>query len=92
MLVAIKFNVMQYMVGNNESKQLREIVKNINGSIAAHSDMNVSFKYGYNIRSLPYRGKVLLSQTQVKYMPKNKEKKTEQPFMTNPGISSIREI
>jgi hypothetical protein len=88
MLVGIKFNVMQNMIMNNEFKQSREIIKNKNGSVVAHSGKIVSFKYGCNSRVIPYSNEVLLSQGHVKYMPKKWNKNSEQPCMTNPEISS----
>jgi hypothetical protein len=68
------FTVMQNMIVNNEFKQLREIIENRKRSIVAHSGMIASFKYGYNSCFLPYNREVLLSQAQVKYMHKNRNK------------------
>jgi hypothetical protein len=61
---------------NNEFKQLRENTENRNGSVVAHGDIIASFKYRYNSCFLPYSRKILLSQDQVKYMPKNRNKNT----------------
>jgi hypothetical protein len=50
--------------------------------------MIASFKYQYNSSFFPCHRKILLSQAQVKYMPKNTNKIPEQPFMIKPGMSS----
>jgi hypothetical protein len=47
MLIGITFNVMQNMM-NNKLKEIREIIENINGSIAANNGMIASFMYGQN--------------------------------------------
>jgi hypothetical protein len=74
MLVGIEFNVIQNMMVNNEFKQLRKIIENKNGSVVAHSGMIASFKYGHNSRFLPNSREVVLSQAQVKYMHRNRNK------------------
>jgi hypothetical protein len=65
---------MRNMIMNNELKQFREITENRNGSVLAHSDMIASFKYWYNSRFFPCSKKILLRQTQVENMPKNRNK------------------
>jgi hypothetical protein len=42
MLVLIKFNVMQNMIINNEFRELREDIKNRNGSTVAYSGIIAS--------------------------------------------------
>jgi hypothetical protein len=74
MLIGITFSVMRNMIMNNEFKQFREIIENRNWSVVAHSGMFASFKYGYNSRFLPHNMEVVLSQAQVKDMPKNRNK------------------
>jgi hypothetical protein len=76
MLVGIQLNIMQNTILNNKFKQLREITGNRNGSAVAHGGTIASFKYGCNSRFLPYSREVLLSQAQVKYIPKNTNKNT----------------
>jgi hypothetical protein len=74
MLVGIQLNVMQNRTVNNKFKQLREIVENSNEFIIAHSGMIAPFKYRFKSRFLPYSRESLLSQAQMKYMPKKKNK------------------
>jgi hypothetical protein len=62
------------MIMNKGLKKLREATENRNVPVVALSGMTASFKYGYNSRFLPYRREVLLSQAQLKYMPKNRDK------------------
>jgi hypothetical protein len=60
------------MIMNNEFRQFREITENRDGSVVDHSGMIASFKYWYNSRSFPCSKKILLRQTQVENMPKNR--------------------
>jgi hypothetical protein len=74
MLVGIEFNVMQNMIVNSEFRQLWEIIENTNGSVVTHRAMIVFLKDGCNSCFLPYSREVQLSQTQVKYMFKDRNK------------------
>jgi hypothetical protein len=60
------------MFMNNELKQFREIAKNRNRSAVAQGGMTASFKYLYNRNFFSCNREILLSQAQVKYMPKNR--------------------
>jgi hypothetical protein len=60
------------MIMNGEFKQLREIIENRNWSLVSYSGMIFPFKYRCNSLFLPYSREVLLSQAQVRYVPKNR--------------------
>jgi hypothetical protein len=62
MLIWIKFSIMQNMIINNEFKQFREIVENLDGFVVAHGGVIASFKYWYNISCFPCSSKILSSQ------------------------------
>jgi hypothetical protein len=58
---------------NNEFKQFREVVENRNGPVIAHGGVIASFKYWYNSSFFPCSRRIMLSQSQVEYMPKTRK-------------------
>jgi hypothetical protein len=72
------------MIVNNEFKQLIEIIENRNGSLVAPRGKIASFKYRHNSRFLPYSREILLSQGQVKYMLRNRNKNSLTAFYDKP--------
>jgi hypothetical protein len=78
---------MQHMIVNKELKQFRETTENRNAFITACRSMIASFKYGHNSRFLAYSKEILLSGLNLNICLRIEIKTTEQPFMTNPGIS-----
>jgi hypothetical protein len=74
------------MIMNNEFKQFREIVENRNGSVIAHGNVIAPLSDWYKSSFFPCSREILLSQAQVEYMPKNKQKQTPWPLVSEQTI------
>jgi hypothetical protein len=61
-----------------------EVIQNGDGLIIAHRTMVMSLEHRYNSRFLPCRQELLLSQTQIKYIPKNRYKDSRTAFYDKP--------
>jgi hypothetical protein len=70
----IYFSVMQNMIVNKVFKEFRGIFENRNAFIVACRSMIAPFEHGYNSSFLPCSREVLLSEAQVKYTPKSRNK------------------
>jgi hypothetical protein len=60
---------MRNMVMNYALEYLREVIQNANGSVITHRSVIAVLEYRHNDRFLPCSRELLLSQTQVKYVP-----------------------